>query len=181
MDRKFLFALLAIGIVLVSGCISGEIPAGGNGTGAPGRQCTGDEADIMICSQEWLATPEGQEAYPNGILDEYVVIYNENKEAYLWIVPVMNQNYLYIGYILYDKGVFTIPKSYTQYGEPVNSVYSLTKDDAYSMFIVDNPSHLPEQIKEPILISREGEGLYWMSEVVINSEIVDTLYEKIFI
>jgi len=170
MDRKILFALLAIGVVLISGCISGEIPAAGTW-----------EYSITESAQKWLAAPEGQEAYPNGILDKPAVIHNENKEAYLWVIPVMNQDSLYIGYITYDNDAFTAPKSYTLYGEPYDSFYSLTKNKAYSMFMMDNSSYLPEQIKEPILVVRKDQGIYWMSEVVINGEIVDILYEKLFI
>lgn len=170
MDRKILFPLLAIGIVLVSGCISGEIPSVDTW-----------EYNITESAREWLATTEGQEAYPNGVPGKPAAIHNENKEAYLWIVPVMNQDRLYTGYITYDNDDFIAPKSYTQYGEPYDSFFSSTKDIAYSAFITDNPSYLPEQIKEPVLVVRKYQGIYWMSEVVVNGEIVDVLYEKTFI
>jgi len=168
MNSKFIFfALLAIGVVLVSGCISGKAPAN-------------SVADnITKSAQKWLATPEGQEIYPNGIADKTVIIYNEDKEPYLWIVPIMKWDHMYIGHLLYNNKDSDTPYSYTEYSEPLDSIYSLSKDEAYSIFIGENPAYTPEQITEPIIVARKGKGTYWMSEVIINGEIVKKLYKEV--
>ena len=74
MDRRMLsLALVVAVVVLASGCISGDVPAG-----TEARPSIAE--NVSRAGQDWLAGEEGQAAYPGGMPDDIVVIYIDKKE-----------------------------------------------------------------------------------------------------
>jgi hypothetical protein len=170
MKSKILVLMLVVGAVLVSGCTSGNMPAGG------GNRSGMD--NFTAKALEWLATPEGQQAYPGAGITNTIVIYDENGSEFIHIVPVLNSDYKHLGFLQYIN-LTDAPESYTKYDEPRDSMYSVNRGDAYAMLMMRNSTYLPGQVKEPVLVSRKGLGTYWMSEVVVNDEVVDKMYEEV--
>lgn len=135
---------------------------------------------VIESAGNWLLTPAGSDNFPNVTIDEPIVVHYEDKEPMYWIVPFLNENRMIVGNVITDDPGFTIPNSFTKYGEPLETIFSISKEDALEEMIANNVQYNPAQITEPIIVGTNT-GTVWRSEVVINGQVYDILDIYVFI
>ena len=119
---------------------------------------------VLTSSNNWLGTTEGISKFTDGTATiPLEVLVNNTTDILFWIVPVENQDGLYLGYLITEQREFEKPLQASVYIEPKGAIFSLSQDDAYSLFIEEHPEYSAGQITRPRLI--QDRGLYWLSEV----------------
>lgn len=160
MDRKIAFmALVLLGVVLVSGC----------------TEPLDEKAEIVKASTiEWLEGEQGLAEFPGGSAGEPLTVW-KGSEAFYWIIPIENSEGQYIGKLTVTEEEFTTPGQIATCKEPRDKLLNYTRDEAYQVMITgsDYPAY---QIEKPILVTVEGRGLSWYSEVRAGNEVLDELY-----
>jgi len=164
MDRKIAFmALVLLGVVLISGC----------------TEPLDEEAQAVKASaREWLEGEQGLAEFPGGSAGEPLTVWKDGK-AFYWIIPIENSEGLHIGSLITDRKDFASPKQIATYKEPRDRLLNYTRDEAYQVMIAgsDYPAY---QIEKPILVTVEGRGLSWYSEVRAGNEVLDEIYIRTF-
>lgn len=155
--------LVFLGIVFVSGC----------------TEPRDEEAGVVMEStNRWLGTGQGRAKFPEGAAGEPIRVWREGETLY-WIIPIERDG-MYIGNLIVTQEDFTSPQQIVEYKEPRERILKYTQSEAYQQIILENPGYPAWQIEEPILLSVEGEGLYWYSRVKSGGQALDELYLETF-
>ena len=140
-----------------------------------------DTETVTATAQEWLETDSGANVFGEDVAGPAVPVFNENKELALWIVPVVNEDGLYTGFLQSDGAEFDGPSSYTEYLEPLNAF--MTRDSAIYMhtyFILKHWSdYAPEKITEPFVVLKSDGGFFWMIEIIENGQVLERFFSGI--
>ncbi len=161
--KKKIILLVLLGVVLISGC----------------TEPLDEGAQIVKASaREWLEGEQGLARFPGGSAGEPLTVWKEG-EAFYWIIPIENSEGLHIGNLITDRKEFTSPKQIATYKEFKTRLLNYTRDEAYQVMIAgsDYPAY---QIEKPILVTVEGRGLSWYSEVKSGNEVLDEIYIRTF-
>jgi len=191
MDKKNLLTFGSIIVLVVLAAIIWTLPENGIGDIIPGGgfvpnqwSSPWDDVDsdsVTSSMQTWLGTESGRKTFNNSTADGAVPVFDEDKQLVMWIVPVMDYEGSYIGFIQVDGNDIDIPKSYTYYPESLAAF--LSRDSAIDMhtfFILKYGSdYAPEQIMEPFVVMKSDGGFFWMSEIVVNGRVVETHFSSI--
>lgn len=164
MGRKIaVVALVLLGIVLISGCTE-PLDEGAQA--------------VKASTIEWLEGEQGTDMFSGGTAGEPLTVWKDGK-AFYWIIAIENSEGLHIGNLITDKKDFASPKQIATYKEPKTRLLNYTRDEAYQVMIAgsDYPAY---QIEKPILVTVEGRGLSWYSEVRTGGEVLDELYIDTF-
>ncbi|RLI95913.1 MAG: hypothetical protein DRO99_05225 [Candidatus Aenigmatarchaeota archaeon] len=183
-DAKLGTAVIVLAAIAVAiWMLPEQAPITGNMTGEGNYSWTSpwddaDTATVMASADAWLASERGQKIFPNAEAGEAVPVFDGNASLYLWIIPV-KQGGNVTGYIMADEGEFTNPSGSMKYSEPKK--YFINRDSAidmhtYIMLKYGNGSYAPEQINEPYIVTKDGGGFFWVSEITKNDKVVDRIY-----
>ena len=165
MDGRYaILAVVLLGALLISGCTEPH----------------DREAEVVMDStNRWLGTEQGKNQFPGGVAGEPIRIWRGGEVLY-WIAAIKNQDGLYIGNLIVTQEDFTSPKQIVEYKEPKERILNYTQSEAYQQIILENPDYPAWQIERPILVSVEGDGLYWYSKVKSGGQVIDELYLETF-
>jgi hypothetical protein len=157
-------AVAVVGYLSLTGLVSG-----------PGVFDNGDINSVVASSTAWLETEEGMIQFPDSaMVGDVVPIYigNTDEIAY-WYVPVKDSEDMILGTVITDDEIFEMPDSIIKFSEPRETSFLVTKDNAYTRMIQENPQYSAGQIVEPRLVIQSG--LFWMSEVIQNGAVIEEL------
>jgi len=142
---------------------------------------TADTAVATASAQEWLLSDAGEARFPEGAAGQALPIFDIDGELLLWVIPIRNSDGLYIGHIMAESGAFNHPMTTAGYGKPRLAFPGKgTAIDVHTYFIIEqNGTYTEEEIMEPYIVRKPEGGYYWMSEVIKNSVVVDTLFVRV--
>ncbi len=175
--KKSLLAvpLLLAAAVLVSGCATAPYD------GSPPKVVQGRIGAVTASATAWLASAQGRDMFPAGYFAGPIAVFDENRTFEHWVLPVKNEEGMYVGFFIEKSDTFTTPSlGATSYPEPRHNLFSKTKEEAYSLML-KNSAYTSDQIKEPYLSTIEGKGYHWTSEVVVDGRHVERLVVPISI
>lgn len=165
MDRKFLFALLAAAIILISGCTTPY-------DGSPPKVGQSRIDAVTAAATAWLASEDGKEMFPAGSLAAPVPVFTINRTFEHWVLPVKDENGMYIGFFVTKKDNFTVPElGVTKYSYARHNLFSKSKDEAYNA-ILAGTIYSADQVKEPYVTTIEGRGYHWTCEIVADGKFI---------
>jgi hypothetical protein len=192
MDRKNILTIGSIVILAAIAVLVWNMPDNGGSTigqsilgqSTPVWSNPWDDADTAAATasaQAWLETDSGAETFGNDRAGDAIPVFSEGKELALWIIPVINEDGLFSGFIQAESSDFEAISSYTKYREPLDSF--INREDAIDMhtyFILKyGNEYPPEQISEPFVVMKSDGGYFWMSEIEENGQVVETLFSNI--
>ena len=191
MDRKNVITVGSIVILAALAVLVWNIPE----NGLPGPSLSGqiateawtnpwDDVDTdaaTLKAQAWLDNDSGKKVFGDDKAAQAIPIFNENSEHMLWIIPVVNGEGLYTGFLQTDSVEFEWPSSYTEYEEPLDTFISRDSAiDMHSFFILKYGSdYAPEQITEPFVILKSDGGFFWMIEIIENGQAIEQYFNGI--
>jgi len=140
-----------------------------------------DVAGATAAGQAWLDTESGIGAFGGGTAADAVPVFSEEKELFLWIVPVRDSDGLYQGFLQAEGGDPEVLDSYMKYDKPLGAF--INRDiaiDVHTFFILKHGTdYAPEQITEPFVVIKKEGGFFWMSEIVENNQVVEKVFSDI--
>ncbi len=169
--KRFLLAvpLLLAAAVLVSGCATAPYD------GSPPKVDQGRIDAVTASAVAWLAGAQGRDMFPVGDFAGPVAVFDENRTFEHWVLPVKDDDGMYIGFFATKNDGFTVPElGATKYPDPRHNPFSKTKEEAYEL-MRNSSAYTSDQIKEPYLSTIEGKGYHWTSEVVVEGRHVERL------
>jgi hypothetical protein len=166
MKKHALVLPLIVAAFLVSGCATTPYD------GSPPKVDQGRIDAVTASATAWLASDQGKEMFPTGVFAGPVAVFDINRTFDHWILPVKNDDGLYIGFFIDKSDSFTTPNfGVTKYPDPRHDLFSIAKDDAYNAILADSV-YSADQIREPYVCTIEGMGYNWVAEVVINGKLI---------
>ena len=190
MERKNLLTIGSIVILAVVAVVIWNLPESGPGLPIVGQLVaepwsnpwdSADTAAATASAQAWLATDKGIKAFSGATAGDAVPVFSEDKKISMWLIPVKDSEGLYPGFIQAGSEDFEAPLSYLKYSEPLDAF--INRDiaiDMHTYFILKHGSdYAPEQISEPFVVMGSDGGFFWMSEIVENGQVVETIFSEI--
>ena len=163
----FIFPLL-VAAVLVSGCATTPYD------GSPPKVDQARIDAVTASATAWIASTQGRDMFPVGSLALPIPVFDSNRTVEHWVLPVKDDQGMYLGFFVSKNDSFTTPLSATAYPDPRHNLFSKAKEEAYNLML-KNSVYTADQIKEPWLCTIAGKGYHWASDVVVDGRHVERL------
>jgi len=169
MKKYALIFPLLVAAVLISGCATTPYD------GSPPKVDQSRIDTVTVAATAWLASDQGKDMFSVGNLANPVAVFDENRTLDHWVLPVKDDQGMYLGYFIAKSDSFITPMTAMKYPDPRHNLFSKSREDAYSEML-ENHIYLSDQVREPYISIVAGKGYAWTSEVVINGKKIGTLY-----